>query len=126
HAAQRAGTAVPLQLRRVPRPRVQAHPRRQGPGLDRKVRPPGEAVRVDPRDRVPERERNLRWRVAELARAEDHHAPARGEDVNSSRWEITNDETHWTGTRRDRRRGLRLPAHRRQRTGAGVSDDEEW
>ena len=64
--------AVHLQLRRVPRPRLQADARRQGARHARQVGTSGEAVRLDSRDRVPVRERDLRRRAAQLARAEAH------------------------------------------------------
>src|SRR4051794_36068374 len=73
HPAERRGTAVPFQFGRVPRPRLQTvGARRQGARLLRKVRTPGEAVRLDSRNRLPERKRNLRRRAAQLAAAEDH------------------------------------------------------
>src|SRR3954464_7451164 len=74
HPAERRGTAVPFQFGRVPRPRLQTvGARRQGARLLRKVRTPGEAVRLDSRNRLPERKRNLCRRAAELAAAEDHN-----------------------------------------------------
>src|SRR3954463_4474003 len=73
HPAERGGTAVPFQFGRVPRPRLQTvGARRQGARLLRKVRTPGEAVRLDSRNRLPERKRNLCRRAAQLAAAEDH------------------------------------------------------
>src|SRR3954471_10495682 len=74
HPAERRGTAVPFQFGRVPRPRLQTvGARRQGARLLRKVRTPGEAVRLDSRNRLPERKRNLCRRAAQLAAAEDHN-----------------------------------------------------
>src|SRR5205807_4236880 len=84
HAAELAGRAISLQLRLVSGPRLQADAGRQGARLARKIRTSDEAVRLDPRDRLPERERDSRGRAAELARAEDHDAPAAGEDVDRS------------------------------------------
>ena len=67
--------AVSLRRRRVPRPRLQAHARRQGARDARQVRTSAEAVRLDSRDRLPVGERALCRRAAELARAEADPAP---------------------------------------------------
>ena len=64
-----------LQLRLLSRPHLQAQPRRQGARLSRQVRQAAQAVRLDPRDRLPVRERALRRRDPELAGAEADVAP---------------------------------------------------
>ena len=71
--------AVPLQLGRVSRPRLQAVARRQGARLARQVGTSAEAVRLDSRDRLPDRKRDLRRGAAELAAAEAHAEAGRSE-----------------------------------------------
>ena len=60
---------------RLPGPHLQADPRRQGARRARRIGQAAQAVRLDPRDRVPVGERALRRRAAELARAEADAAP---------------------------------------------------
>ena len=67
HAAAQPGA---LQLGCVSRPHLQAEPRRQGARLSGQVGQAAEAVRMDPRDRLPVRERALRGRDSDLAGAE--------------------------------------------------------
>src|SRR5439155_15239486 len=69
-AAQRAGPAVSLQLRLVPRPRLQADAGREAARHDRQIRSSAQAVRLDPRDCVSVGKRDLRRGAAQLARAE--------------------------------------------------------
>ena len=61
---------VAVRLRRLSRPHLQAVARRQGAGRARRVRQAAQAVRLDPRDRVPVREQAVRRRDPELAGAE--------------------------------------------------------
>ena len=64
-----------LQLGLLSGPHLQAQPRRQGARHARPVGQAAQAVRLDPRDRLPVRERALRRRNPELARAEAAPAP---------------------------------------------------
>src|SRR2546425_1095338 len=81
-----------LHLGRVPGPRVQAVTRRKGARGARRVRQATEAVRLDPRDRLPVGERALRRGAAQLAGAEAGSAseeiaslPSPGRDCRSRR-----------------------------------------
>ena len=67
--------AVPLRLRRLSGPDLQAGPGRPRAGLARRRGQAAQAVRLDPRDRLPVRERALCRRTAELAAAEADPAP---------------------------------------------------
>src|SRR5215475_15458810 len=69
-----------LQLRLLSRPRLQAQPGWKGARLSRQVGQAAQAIRVDPRDRVPFRERTLRRGNSDLAGAEADPAagPAEG------------------------------------------------
>ncbi len=70
-AAARSG---PLRLRRLSRPHLQAHARRQAARHARALGQAAQAVRLDSRDGLPDAERALRRRASQLAGAE---APAR-------------------------------------------------
>ncbi len=61
---------VAIRLRRVSRTHLQAQPRRHDTWRARRNRQTAQAIRLDPRDRVPVRERALCRRAAELASAE--------------------------------------------------------
>src|SRR6185437_14391141 len=74
-AAARSGA---LQLRRLPRPHLQALARRQAPGRARPVGQAAEAIRLDPRDGLPLAQHALRCRAPELARAEARIADVAG------------------------------------------------
>src|SRR5437867_12594863 len=81
-AAERIGHAVSVQLRRVPRTRLQALARRKGSRVAGQIRSSDETVWLDPRDRMPVRERDLRGRAVELARAEAAAPSPAGEDID--------------------------------------------
>ena len=71
----------PLRRRRLSRAHLQAHARRQGARRARRVRQAAEAVRLDPRDRVPVGERAVRRRDPQLAHPEAAPASRAGQEA---------------------------------------------
>ncbi len=65
----------PLRLRRLPWPHLQTQSRRPSSRRPGRIRQTTQAIRLDPRDRLPLRERPLRRRTPQLARPETRPAP---------------------------------------------------